>query len=103
MLLDFRIARTARLVATGFFRTNSRFPAIEQQKYRDQGRSVIVLTMTRPTFFARSSCGSGGKAMNPSIFPSVRRRIDSAEGCVTNLKSLLGSRPTYAAIAARKR
>ena len=33
MLAAFRMARIARLVATGFFRTNSLLPEIMQQKY----------------------------------------------------------------------
>jgi signal transduction histidine kinase len=42
----FRIARSARLVAMGFLRTNSRLPASMQQKYCDHGRSVELLTTT---------------------------------------------------------
>ena len=48
MSAAFKIARTARLVATGCFRTNSRFPATIQQKYWDQGRSMLLLTTTCP-------------------------------------------------------
>ena len=39
MSVALRIARSARLVATGFLRTNSRLAATMQQKYCDQGRS----------------------------------------------------------------
>src|SRR5438093_6043631 len=38
-LLAFRIARIARLVATGCFFTKSRFPRIMQQKYCEIGRA----------------------------------------------------------------
>lgn len=51
----FSIARTTRLVATGYFRTNSRFPSNTQQKYCDHGRSTAVLTKERPSFRARIS------------------------------------------------
>src|SRR2546426_504854 len=95
------MARRARLVATGCFRTNSRFPTSMQQKYWDQGRSTALLTTTRPIPFARSACGSGGKPRYASIFPSARSRIDSLAGCLTQLMSLLGSRPTYAVMLAR--
>ena len=43
-----------------------------QQKYCDHGRSVALLSNTRPTFLARSSCPSGGKARKASILPSAR-------------------------------
>ena len=44
-----------------------------QQKYCDQGRSTLLLTITWPICFARSSWACGGKAMKASIAPSVRR------------------------------
>src|SRR5690606_19401752 len=56
------MARSTRLVAIGWLRMNSALPASIQQKYSDHGRSVELLTMTRPMSRARSSCGSGGEA-----------------------------------------
>ena len=49
-----------------------------QQKYCDQGRSCVVFRMTRPIFFARSSCGCGGNARNASALPSMKVCIASA-------------------------
>ena len=66
------MARKARFVATGCCWTNARFPVTTQQKYWDQGRSLLVLTTTCPICFARSSCATGGKARKASIFPSAR-------------------------------
>jgi hypothetical protein len=40
------MARSARLVATGYFRANSRLAIAMQQKYWDQGRSTPLLTTT---------------------------------------------------------
>jgi len=57
----FEMARSARLVATGLRRMNSRLENTTQQKYCDHGLSTAVLTTTWPIFFARISCGSGGK------------------------------------------
>src|SRR5437867_5455473 len=39
MAAAFKIARSARLVAIGCLRTNSRLPVAMQQKYCDHGRS----------------------------------------------------------------
>src|SRR5215470_12153620 len=50
-----------------------------QQKYCDQGRSVALLKITRPMLRARSSCGSGGKPRNASIFPSANNSIGLGE------------------------
>ena len=55
MLDAFRMARTARFVAMGCFRTKSRLPASMQQKYCDHGRSVVLFMITCPIFLARSS------------------------------------------------
>jgi len=55
MSAAFKIARSARLVAMGCLRTNSRWPVAMQQKYCDHGRSTVLLTTTCPTFRARSS------------------------------------------------
>src|SRR4029450_14139278 len=82
-----RIARIARLVATGFLLTNSRFAAIMQQKYCDQGRSIVLLTTTCPIFFARSSCVIGGVIINASILPSARDRTASGRGLLTQRTS----------------
>src|SRR5688500_9079278 len=38
-------------------------------------------------------------ARRASTFPSVRRRAESANGCVTQFTSVRGSMPTYASIA----
>src|SRR5262245_22920626 len=62
MSVAFSMARSARLVATGCLRANSRFAAAMQQKYCDQGRSFPKSISTRPIFFARISWGSGAKA-----------------------------------------
>src|SRR5215510_4370338 len=97
----FRIARSALLVAIGYFRTNALFAVIMQQKYCDQGRSIMLLTTTCATCFARSSCGCGGKPRKPSTFPSANSCIDSATGCVTQLISFRGSSPTNATILER--
>ena len=61
------------------------------------------LRFTWPTFFARSSWGSGGKPIKPSIFPSVNRRMASAAGFSIQSISFRGSRPTCAAMLAVKR
>src|SRR6516162_325739 len=66
-----RMARTARLVATGWLCTNSRLPASMQQKYCDHGRSKVLSTITWPTCRARRSCGWGGKLRTASIFRSM--------------------------------
>ena len=47
------MARSARLVAIGFFRANSRFAATTQQKDCDHGRSSVLLSTTWPIFLAR--------------------------------------------------
>ena len=60
---------------------------------------MALLTTTCPIFFARSSCGSGGKPRKASIFPSARSCIDSAGGMRHPVMSLRGSRPTYASHA----
>ena len=70
-----RTARKARLVATGWSRTKSLLPNAMQQKYCDQGLSVAVLRITRPTLRARSSCGSGGKPRKASTFPSANSSL----------------------------
>src|SRR5436190_4968985 len=79
-----------------------------QQKYCDQGRSVVMLTTTCPIRCSRSISDAGGAARMASNFPSVRSRAHSAvgftaQGLVTQVTSLLGSNPTYAAMLARKR
>src|SRR6516165_11857702 len=74
-LVALRIARNTRLVATGCLRTKSEFPASMQQKCCDHGRSLVVLTMTWPVLRACSSCGSGGKPRNESIFPLAKSSI----------------------------
>src|SRR6266478_6416619 len=96
-----RMARVTRLVAIGYFRTNSRWPASMQQKYCDQGRSTVLSTITWPTRRACNSCGSGGKPRKPSSFPSMKSCIGFTDGLTTQLMSLLGSIPTCAAIGAR--
>ena len=96
------MARTTRLVAMGFFRTNSRFPANMQQKYCDHGRSRALLTMTRPMFCARKRCGSGGNPRKASILPSANKSIGLTFALVTHSISLAGSSPTSVAIALRK-
>src|SRR5688572_24514856 len=80
MLFALRMALTARLVADGFLRTNSLFPASEQQKYCDHGRSVTVFTMTWPIFFARSSWGSGEEAHEGIDFPVGKQPHRFGEG-----------------------
>ena len=69
-----------------------------QQKYWDHGRSVVVLITTWPICRARSSWGSGGKPIIASILPSASSWIASAVAGVTNVMSLSGSSPTYAAM-----
>src|SRR6266571_2909996 len=69
MSADLTMARSARLVATGCVRTNSRLPVTMQQKYWDHGRSTALLTTTCPIPFARSSCACGGKAIKASNLP----------------------------------
>src|SRR5215470_14620581 len=96
------MARSARLVATGCLRTNSRLETTMQQKYCAQGRSTVVLTTTCPIFLVRSSWGSGGKAMKASISPSAKSRIDLSTGSVTHWMSRRGSRPTCPAMTERK-
>ena len=49
--------------------------AIMQQKYCDQGRSSALDTTTWPIFFARSPCGSGGKAIRASMLDSMSERV----------------------------
>src|SRR3984893_3978582 len=93
------MARVTRLVAIGYFCTNSRRPASMQQKYCDQGRSTVLSTITWPTRRACNSCGSGGKPRKPSSFPSMKSCIGFTDGLTTQLMSLLGSIPTCAAIA----
>src|SRR5207302_11166090 len=44
----FRKARTARLVAIGYLRTKSRWAAMRQQKYCDQGWSTELLNHDVP-------------------------------------------------------
>src|SRR2546430_16362543 len=75
-------------------------PVAMQQKYCDHGRSVALFTTTRPTFFARSSCGIGGKPRKASILPSARSFIDTVAGCVTQVTSRRGSTPTCASMLA---
>ena len=72
MLAAFRMARTARFVATGCIRTNSRFAVTMQQKYWDQGRSTILLTTTCPICFAAALEGRGG---SPGRRRSSPRRV----------------------------
>jgi len=48
----FKIARNARLVATGFLFMNSRLVVAIQQKYCDQGLSIMLLTTTCPIFLS---------------------------------------------------
>ena len=71
MFVAFKIARIARLVATGFLRTNSRLAATMQQKYWDQGvrRAVDdhVADLLRPELLRVRR-----KAQKASIFPSAR-------------------------------
>ena len=101
MSVALRIARTARSVPTGFFNTNCFRAAMMQQKYWSQGRSCAVLTITRPLFFARKSCGCGGNARNASTLPSTKDCIMPSKLLAsTQLMSFRGSMPTYATIAA---
>src|SRR5262249_16306184 len=88
------IARRRRLVATGFLQTKSRCPANMQQKYCDQGRSVALLKMTRPTLRLRNSCGSGGKPRNAAIFPSANNSMGVGEGVVIERILCWGWGPT---------
>src|SRR5260370_11175644 len=91
---DFKMARKARLVAIGFFLTNSRLAVTRQQKYWDHGRSVALLTTTWPIFLARNSWAFGGKPRNAYTFPSVSNRTDSIAGWIDHLMSFRGSKPT---------
>ena len=54
----------------------------------------MLLTITCPTFLARTSCTAGGEARKASILPSGKRSIGWSDGSVTQRKSLAGSRPT---------
>src|SRR6267142_3549231 len=72
-----------------------------QQKYCDHGRSMELLTMTRPILRARNSCGSGGKPRNASILPSAKRSIGLGDELVTQRMSFAGSSPTYDAMPLR--
>ena len=91
-----RMARSTRFVATGLLRTKCALPASTQQKYCDHGRSTELSTITRPTFRACSSCGSGGNPRNASILPSLKSSIGFTLALVTQLMSLAGSSPTWA-------
>src|SRR5207245_4383560 len=91
-----RMARNTRLVATGFLRMKSLLPASMQQKYCDHGRSMALLTITRPILRARSSCGSGGKPGNASIFPAAHSSIGVGEEPVPRAIAVAGSSPTCA-------
>ncbi len=55
----FRMARSARLVATGYSRTKSVLPTHRQQKYWDHGLSSAMFRIERPILRARSSGKSG--------------------------------------------
>jgi len=70
------------------------FATAMQQKYWAHGRSVPMLTSTRPIFFARSSWGSGGNPRKASILRSASNRIPSGASCTTHRTSFRGSRPT---------
>src|SRR5215831_14603343 len=87
----FSMARSARLVATGCWRTNALVLATKQHKYCDHGLSVVVLTSTWPIFFSRLSCTRGGPSMKASIFPSARSCLLSIErsGKTSQLMSLV--------------
>ena len=56
----FRMARSARLVATGYLWANYRRVYTMQQKYSVQGRYNALLTTTCPICFARSSSVCSG-------------------------------------------
>ncbi len=55
-----RIARSARLVATGCLRDEVAVAATMQQKYWDQGRSTALLTTTWPIFWRAAPAGRAG-------------------------------------------
>src|SRR5437867_11877931 len=85
---DFRMARTARLVATGCARTNSRLPARTQQKYRDHERSSVLFMITCPILRFRRSGTSSEHASYASSFPSLKSVTDSACDFVTHVVDL---------------
>ena len=66
------MARSTRLVATGYLRTI--FPVARQHAAEILRPWPVhaVLTMTWPTCRARRSCGSGGKPRKASILPSAK-------------------------------
>src|ERR1700722_367049 len=97
------MARTTRLVAIGLRRAKSALPINVQQKYCDHGRSTALLRITWPVLRARSSCAQGGKVMNASILPFVRRSFLLAPPMAIQLMSLAGSSPTLAAMILRKK
>src|SRR2546425_810052 len=68
--LAFRRARSARLVATGCLRTNAQLAMSRQQKYWDQGRSVVMLTTTCPIFSGAQLLGLGWEP-HEGIRPAV--------------------------------
>src|SRR5262249_52470119 len=100
--VPFTIARSTCLVATRYLRMYARLTPSTQQKYWDHGRSRTLLTITRPTFRPRNSCGWGGSQRKASIFPSAKSSIGFGEVLVTQLMSLVGSSPTWAVIMLRQ-
>ena len=88
-MFAFKMARSARFVAFGCLRTNSRLPANIQQKYCDQGGSKALLTTTCPICFARSVCGPGGNPRKAPTFPHSRQdklEIMEDEGILHEVK-----------------
>jgi hypothetical protein len=97
-----RIARITRFVATGYLRTNSVRLISTQQKYCDQGRSVVLLTREWPMPRAGNSCGSGAATRRASIFRSMNRSVGSSDGSVIQRMSFCGSRPTCLGVVSRR-
>ena len=73
------MAPTTRLVAMGFFRTNSQSPANMQQKCCDHGRSFALLTMTRPMFCARQDRRLPRISSRTTAFACVNSDIRDAD------------------------
>ena len=96
------MARRTRLVATGCVRTNSLLPHIMQQKYCDQGWSVVGVEDHTADLAGAQLLRLRREAEEGVDLPvgeQLHRRC--ASGSVTQSMSLCGSSPTWAAMIAR--
>src|SRR3954463_14372035 len=80
-----KIARIARLIATGCWRRYSLLVANMQQKYCDQGRSVVVLRITWPILRRCIRCAIGGIANKASASPAANDSAASSHELVIHL------------------